>query len=58
MVMFHRSWCKKAAIALKKCKAIEPYRVFISGPCGVGKSHVIKLNRSDTIRLLKDCLVQ
>ena len=52
MVMFRRSWCKKAGIALKKCKAIEPYRVFISGSCGVGKSHVIKLNRSDTIRLL------
>ena len=41
MVMFHRDWCKKAVLALKQGKPIEPYRVFLSGPGGVGKSHVI-----------------
>ena len=51
--MFHRDWCKKAVIALKQGKPIEAYRVFVSGPGGVGKSHVIRLIHSDTIKLLR-----
>ena len=51
--MFHRNWCKEAAIALKHGKKVKPYQVFVSGPGGVGKSHVIKLIQSDTIKLLK-----
>ncbi len=51
--MFHRNWCKKAVIALKHGKPIEPYRVFVSGPGGVGKTHVIKLIHSDTVKLLR-----
>ena len=27
IVMFHRNWCKKAVIALKQGKPIEPYRI-------------------------------
>ena len=50
IVMFHRNWCKKAVIALKEGKPVEPYHVFLSG---VGKSHVIKLVHSDTLKLLK-----
>ena len=53
IVMFHRNWCKKAVIALKEGKPVEPYHVFLSGPGGVGKSHVIKLIHSDTLKLLK-----
>ena len=53
MIMFHRDWCKKAVLALKQGKPIEPYRVFLSGPGGVGKSHVIRLIHSDTIKFLK-----
>ena len=53
IVMFHRNWYKKAVIALKQNKPIEPYRVFVSGPGGVGKSHVIKLIHSDTIKILR-----
>ena len=30
-----------------------PYRVFLSGPGGVGKSHVIRLIHSDTLKLLR-----
>ena len=45
--------CKRAVIALKQKKAIEPYHVFVSGPGGVGKSHVIRLIHSDTLRILK-----
>ena len=53
IVMFHRDWCKKAVLALKEGKPVEPYHVFLSGPGGVGKSHVIKLIHSDTLKLLK-----
>ena len=34
IVMFHRAWCKKAVLALKQSKPIEPYHVFLSGPGG------------------------
>ena len=53
IVMFHRNWCKKTVIALKEGKPVEPYHVFLSGPGGVGKSHVIKLIHSDTLKFLK-----
>jgi hypothetical protein len=52
-VMFHRHWCKNAIISLKRGENVKPYQVFLSGPGGVGKSHVIKLVQSDTIKLLK-----
>lgn len=51
--MFHRDWCKKAVVALKEGKPVKPYRVFVSGPGAVGKSHIIKLIHSDTLKLLK-----
>ena len=53
IVIFHRTWCKKAMIALRQGKPIEPYRVFVSGPVGVQKTHVIKLIHSDNIKLLR-----
>ena len=53
IVMFHRDWCRKAVLALKEGNPVEPYHVFLSGPGGVGKSHVIKLIHSDTLKLLK-----
>ena len=51
VVTFYRDWCKKAVVALKQGKPIEPYHVFVSGPGGVGKSHVIRLIHSDTVKL-------
>ena len=53
IVVFHRDWCKKAVLALKQNKPVEPYHVFLSSPGGAGKSHVIKLIHSDTLKLLK-----
>lgn len=53
IVIFHCDWCRKAVIALKEGKPVEPYHVFLSGPGGVGKSHVIKLIHSGTLKLLK-----
>ena len=51
--MFHRKWCKNAVRALKLGEPIEQYGVFLSGLGGVGKSHVIRLIHSDTIKFLK-----
>ena len=53
IVKFHRRWCKQAVVAIKHGQLVKPYRVFLSRPGGVGKSHVIKLIQSNTIKLLK-----
>ena len=53
IVMYNCDWCKRAVTALHNNSRIEPYRVFLSGPGGVGKSHVIRLIQSDTIKLLR-----
>ena len=53
IVMYNRNWCKRAVTALRNNSRIEPYRVFLSGPGGVGKSHVIRLIQSDTIKILR-----
>ena len=53
VVAFHRKWCKDAVIAMRKGEPVRPYRVFLSGPGGVGKSHVISLVHNDTVRLLR-----
>ena len=52
VVTFHR-WCKNAVIFMKTGQPIKPYRVFLSGPGGVGKSHVISLIHRDTVKLLR-----
>ena len=53
IVMFNRKWCKETVVALKYGRKVKPYRVFVSGPGGVGKSHIIRLIQSDTLKLLK-----
>ena len=53
VVGFHRRWCKSADISMKTVQPITPYRVFLSGPGGVGKSHVISLIHKDTVKLLR-----
>ena len=53
VVMYHRKWCKETVIALKQNKPIQPYCLFLSGPGGVGKSHVLKLIHTDTVKLLQ-----
>ena len=51
--MYHPAWCKKAVLSLKCGKPIKPYRIFLSGPGGVGKSHVIRIIQSDTLKILR-----
>ena len=53
VLKFHRKWCKDAIVALKTNRPLAPYRLFLSGPGGVGKSHIIKLVHYDTMKLLK-----
>ena len=53
VVMYHRKWCKETVIALKQNKPVKPYCLFLSGPGGTGKSHVVKLIHTDTIKLLQ-----
>ena len=38
---------------MKTGQPITPYRVFLSGPGGVGKSHVISLIHRNTVKLLR-----
>ncbi|XP_078603870.1 uncharacterized protein LOC144877700 [Branchiostoma floridae x Branchiostoma japonicum] len=53
VVMYHRQWCKKAIFALKHKHTMPQYTIFLSGPGGVGKSHIIKLVHYLTLKLLK-----
>ena len=50
---FHHKWCKKLLQALKHDVALQSYYVFLSGLGGVGKSHIIKMVKSDTNKYLK-----
>ena len=52
VVFYHRRWCKDVVHAIKMNKPITPYRLFLSGPGGVGKSHMIRLIHTDTRKLL------
>ena len=40
-------------LALKQDKPIPVYRIFLSGPGGVGKSHIFKLVHYESMQLLK-----
>ncbi|KAI8509442.1 hypothetical protein Bbelb_132900 [Branchiostoma belcheri] len=53
VLRFHRKWCKDTIIALKQNQHVPQYMVFLSGPGGVGKSHIIKLVHHETLRLLR-----
>ena len=52
VVFYHRRWCKDVVHSIKMNKPITPYRLFLSGPGGVGKSHMIRLIHTDTRKLL------
>jgi DNA replication protein DnaC len=53
-VMFNRRWIKRFVASVNRgLPEPEPYFVFLSGPGGVGKSHVIRLIHTDCIKLLR-----
>lgn len=47
LVHFNRTWCKQEVNRMKKGEPSAPYFVFLSGPGGTGKSHVIKMIHRD-----------
>ena len=51
--MYHREWCKETVTRLKQHRSVKPYHLFLSGPGGVGKSYVIKMIHTDTVRYLR-----
>ena len=53
IVMYHRKWCKGSVHALKQNKPVKTCCLFISGPGGVDKSHVVKMLHTDTVKLLE-----
>ena len=50
--MFNRAWCKSYVNARRKNETIKGYRIFLSGPGGTGKSHVLKLIQETCIYFL------
>ena len=53
IVMYNRAWCKAAVVAMRKGKSLNGYHIFLSGPGGTGKSHVINLVRRDIIHFFQ-----
>ena len=47
IIMFNRAWCKSYVNARRMNKTIKGYQIFLSGPGGMGKSHVLKLIQRD-----------
>jgi len=55
-VLFNQQWCKEFVIAVNNSlPRPDAYHIFLSGPGGVGKSHVIRLVHTDCIKLLRSC---
>ena len=53
IVMYHRNWCKNVIESRKLKQTVKPYHLFLSGAGGVGKSHVIKLLKHDTVKFMR-----
>ena len=53
IVMFNRKWCKAYIRSLRDGTKPPSYKVFLNGPGGTGKSHIIKLIRRDVIYFLQ-----
>ena len=53
IVMYNRAWCKSFINALRHGKKQTGYRIFLSGPSGTGKSHVVHLIQRDMFHFFK-----
>ena len=56
IVMYNRRWCKQYVHSMRSGKQIPGFRVFLGGPGGCGKSHVINMIRRDTIYFLQQTM--
>ena len=51
--MYNRTWCKCYINAVRHGENQERYRIFLSGPGGTGKSHVVHLIQRDMYHFFK-----
>ena len=51
--MYNRAWCKSYVNAQRHGEKQEGYRIFLSGPGGTGKSHVVCLIQRDMSNFFK-----
>ena len=54
--MYNCAWCKKSVINLWNGLPLNGYKIYLGGPGGTGKSHVIKLIHWDVIYLLQQSM--
>ena len=45
--MYNRAWCKSYISAVRPGENQKGYRIFLNGPGGRGKSHVVHLIQRD-----------
>ena len=53
IVMYNRAWCKSYINAVRHGENQKGYRIFLSGPEGTGKSHVVHLIQRDMTHFFK-----
>ena len=53
IVMYNRAWCKSYINAVRHGDKKKGYRIFLSGPGGTGKSHVVHLIQRDMSHFFK-----
>ena len=51
--MYNRGWCKSYINAVRHGENHKGYRIFLSGPGGTGKSHVVHLIQRDMSHFFK-----
>ena len=56
IVMYNTAWCKSYINAIGNGVKCEGYRIFLSGPGGTGKSHVVCLIQNDMAYLLNQII--
>ena len=51
--MYNRAWCKSYISAVRHGEKEKGYKIFLSGPGGTGKSHVVHLIQRDMSHFFK-----
>ena len=51
--MYNRAWCKSYIHAIRRGSHVKPYRIFISGPGGTGKTFIVNMIKWDIPYFLK-----
>ena len=57
IVMWNRMWCKHVIAGKRKGITYPGYKVFLSGPGGTGKSHIISLLQRDIVHFFKPIII-